>query len=1111
SNRFDFGGTNFTVDAACASSLAAIRLAVTELETRGCDVAIVGGADTMQSPFAYLCFSKTQALSPSGRCRTFDASADGIVTSEGVAVVVMKRLADAERDGDRIYAVVKGVGSSSDGKNRGLTAPRPAGQILAMQRAYEKAGVSAGTVDLVEAHGTGTVAGDQSEIESVSTVFEAAGAAKRSAALGSIKSLIGHTKCTAGIAGLIKAAMALHRKVLPPTAGVEKPNPSIDNTALYINSETRPWIARPDGAPRRAGVSSFGFGGTNFHAVMEEYPPRNSEPIAECPFQTWPAELFIWQAASADAIAASIDGVLTALEQGAEPTLAELAAAVCLDQTGAGGAHRLAVVATSLDDLTPKLRDAKAALRKTTDALRDPRGIYYTARSTTEGGKVAMLFPGQGSQRVNMLRDLAVLFPSVRSVMEEADAALGDVLGAPLSALVYPPPSFSEEEAAAGEAALTETRVAQPAMGAADYAMFRVLSDLGVDADMTAGHSYGEYAALAAAGAICFADLIRVSEARGRLIVQAAGAEPGAMAAVDADEHDVTALIGDVESVQIANLNAPAQTVISGTDAAIDEVLNRCKQKGIEARRIRVACAFHSPIVAGAREPFADALAGVTIRSPRIAVFSNTTAAPHASDADEIRARLVEHLAKPVRFADELRAMHDAGARVFIEVGPGRTLTGLTERTLAGRDIAAVATDQGGRHGLVSLLHALGQLHAAGVRFEPYRLFEQRVRRAPELSRLVEHTKPAPLSPTTWMVDGSRAVPLNDQKKTTRSKETAPRNATAPAPLTAAPSAPAGSPTAMTPSQPVQPAAPELPAAVPASPAASQTAAPIPLSAAPVSGADGVMESYQRLMSRFLETQKNVMLAYLQNGGAAPAAPAPDAKAATPMAAVPRPAMRPAAAPPTPAEMPPEAAPQLIPPTAVEPAVAPVATPAEELAANQAIEPSAATSDSSPTTESGGLTRERLVEQLVGIVSERTGYPPEMLDLDLDLEADFGIDSIKRVEILGALQKNDALSGNGAADGQMEELSKLKTLNAIADWIIARAGEAHVSAEIAGDDDAPSVAGTAPATAADATGTASTDHTTAAKPHPVMQATDLRVPRMLLTVAEAPLSDVPAA
>ena len=341
-NRFDLGGRNFTVDAACAASLAAVDLAVRELEEGSSDMVVVGGADTMQNPFAYLCFSKTHALSPRGRCHTFDDSSDGIAISEGIAMIILKRLADAERDGDRIYAVIKGVGGSSDGKDKGLTAPRPEGQMRALTRAYAKAHVSPATVEIIEAHGTGTAVGDQAEVASLSRVFSAAGAARQSCGIGSVKSMIGHTKCTAGVASVIKIALALHHKVLPPTINVEKPNTRVNfpATPFYVNTEARPWIKKQVDVPRRAGVSAFGFGGTNFHAVLEEYTGDYQEESTRHASNRWPSELFLWRARSRQALVEAITPLEKALASAtAEVELSHLAytAYGVVQTTTAGG------------------------------------------------------------------------------------------------------------------------------------------------------------------------------------------------------------------------------------------------------------------------------------------------------------------------------------------------------------------------------------------------------------------------------------------------------------------------------------------------------------------------------------------------------------------------------------------------------------------------------------------------------------------------------------------------------------------------------------------------------------------------------------------------------
>ena len=385
----------------------------------------------MQNPFTYLAFSKTQAFSPRGRCRPFDAGANGIVISEGVAAVVLKRLADAERDGDRIYAVIKGVGASSDGRARGLTAPVVEGQVRAIERAYAKAGVSPATVGYVEAHGTGTALGDVVEVESLGQVFRAAGAGARDCVVGSVKSLIGHTKCAAGLAGLINAAMALHHKVLPPTIGIEAPNPKLDlrDGPFRLCTQAEPWLHPDDGRPRRAAVSAFGFGGTNFHAVLEEYD-RNTTPPPASALPDWPEELMVFEAdRPAGLIAPDRPAGAVASRPAPRPALRELSHTLLAEsgerRAGSGeSAATLAIVAGSHEDLLEKLRLARGRHRGGPGGGRGPAGRLLRGEARVVGGAGGVPVPGPGRRAPGMLRELAVAFPEVRGAFEEFDRAV---------------------------------------------------------------------------------------------------------------------------------------------------------------------------------------------------------------------------------------------------------------------------------------------------------------------------------------------------------------------------------------------------------------------------------------------------------------------------------------------------------------------------------------------------------------------------------------------------------------------------------------------------------------------------------------------------------------
>jgi acyl transferase domain-containing protein/NAD(P)H-dependent flavin oxidoreductase YrpB (nitropropane dioxygenase family)/NAD(P)-dependent dehydrogenase (short-subunit alcohol dehydrogenase family) len=978
-NRFNLGGANCTVDAACASSLAAVYWAVRELETRACDMAIVGGADCMQNPFTYMCFAKTQALSPRGSSKPLDESADGIVLGEGIAVMVLKRLADAERAGDRIYAVIKGVGASSDGREKSLSAPNREGQVRALKRAYAKAGVSPAAVGLIEAHATGTTVGDRIEIESLSQVFTEARAESQGCAIGSIKSMIGHTKSTAGLASLIKATLALHHKVLPPTLGVEQPNSALllPDTPFSVNNEARPWLNPRENQPRRAGVSAFGFGGTNFHVVLEEYTGNYLDHHGRASFQDWPSELFFWERSSRQELLEAIGSLEASLASLATPFLGELAFRRFKDQqrepAKTATAWRLAVVASGVLDLQGKLAKVRSVLSNPDPTGFDPAGIYLSERSQAATGKVAFLFPGQGTQYINMLADLAMQFPEIRVWFEHSDQLLADQFLRPMTAYIYPPSAFTKAEKFSRKAALADTRVAQPALGAVDLALFNLLNALGIKPDMVAGHSYGEYVALSAAGVLAPDDLITLSEARARFIAAAAGAHPGTMAAINADVDTVAGLIEKVEGVWVANINAPQQTVISGTQPGVEAAVEIFRHQGLQARIIPVSCAFHSPLVSPAAEALENYLLSLKLRAPQVTVFSNTTAGPYPADPVAITRQLVEHLASRVEFRREIVSMYEAGARTFVEVGPGRVLTGLVGQILGERPHLAVATNQAGRSGLVSLLNAVAQLMAHGVSVSLEKIFQGRSLHRLEAETLEQDRK---YTSSTWMVNGARARPLHEFDASH-----------------------AGS--GITPFQFGDVQKMGTPAATPRG-----VTVETPVSNQP----DKVMGQYQRLMQRFLETQKAVMLKYLETAGQAEI---PVKAAIQPSAADFRPS-REAPPPWPPGQEPDHCRPEL---------------------ADQAPIEAAAVATLVEATIQIPVDREELASTLLKIVSNRTGYPPEMLGLDLDLEADLGIDSIKRTEIIGHFLQTIFPPEDGRSPKALIEFSSVNTLGGIIEQV----------------------------------------------------------------------------
>ena len=702
-NRFDLGGTSCSVDAACGASLGAVKFAVDELVSGNMDMMLVGGANLDNSPVTYLSFTKTPACSKTGKIKPFDANADGMIIGDGVGIMVLKRLSDAERDGDKIYAVICGSGSSSDGRAKSIYAPSPEGQIRALKRAYKNSGVDMDTIGLLEAHGTGTAAGDACEVTSAVTAFPKAD--KRTTVIGSVKSQVGHMRLAAGIAGCMKVALALHHKVLPNSINMETPNPVLVDSRLTVLKKSQPWIVNDAQPVRRAGASAFGFGGTNFHVVLEEYKPEheNAYRVGRAPMGV------LFAADSKAALVEKIQALAAAPEQFRED-------AYRYEYAGSG-LFRLTFVVQTAAEVTVKCTEALELLNKNPADAFNQKGIAYNSRKLD--GKVTVLFPGQGTQAVNMLSEAAISYPELRTAVSRADNVMLKAGAQPISEILYPKALLPEEFAAA-ETAINNTANTQPILAATEAGLYNILTRRGLKADSFIGHSFGELVALWADGVMDYETLIAMAKERGTLMSEA---DPNAaMMACMTDKATLTAACAGLENVYIANENSAAQTVVSGSLEGIAALEEKLTAMGIRAVRLKVSGAFHSPYMKEASVFFRAYLDGMKLNTPTGAVYANATGESYTEQVAEL---LEKQLLNPVLFRTSAEKAYADGSRIFLEVGNGKVLTGLLKDCLAGKDYAAIALcPDKGKNTAESLEFAMAQLAVLGVAVQddPYRV-----------------------------------------------------------------------------------------------------------------------------------------------------------------------------------------------------------------------------------------------------------------------------------------------------------------------------------------------------------------------------------------------------
>ncbi len=1092
-NRFDLGGTNCVIDAACASSLAALRMAVGELVSGRANMMISGGVDTDNSIGTFMCFSKTPAFSKGDHVRTFDAASDGMMVGEGIGMVILKRLEDAERDHDRIYAVIRGIGSSSDGRFKSIYAPRSSGQAKAVRRAYKEAGFTLDSIGLIEAHGTGTMAGDPEEFQGLKEVFgpQISGP---SIALGSVKSQIAHTKAAAGVASLIKVSLALYHKVLPATINVQSPNPKLDiqHSPFYLNTEVRPWIRAQEAYPRRAGVSSFGFGGTNFHVALEEYQYDHEgayrlQPTAQAVLLSAPSEAEL--AALCQEMLAKLEGE-DAQQQFAE--LAQSAKSAEIPQKHA----RLGFVAGAPQEAKELLKLSTETLKEKPgeDTWEHPKGIYYRKQGLHPKGKVVALFSGQGSQYPEMGRELYLNFPPMRQVLGSMDSLfLKDGLK-PLSGIVFPHPVFDQVQKDAQSEALTRTEHAQPAIGSFSVGLYKLLQQAGFEADYVAGHSFGELTALWAGGVLSDQDYLALAKARGKAM--AAPDDPnfdaGTMLAVKGDIEALKEDLKGFPEITLANYNSNNQVVLAGARAAIAGVQQALAEKGYSVVPLPVSAAFHTPLVAHAQKPFAKAIHAATFHAPATPVFSNTTGKAHSADPKQIQKTLEGHILNPVLFKDEIENIYTEGGSLFVEFGPKNVLTNLVKNILADKPHLAVALNANAKKDSDRQLRdAVVQLRVAGLAlkdFDPYQA-------APKPVVQKKKGLNVTLNGGYYMTEKTRAAfknTLNDGFKVSLpgNENGAPTPASAPvehkapqppAPQPAASPAPAPAPAAHSPAlinslentlsqyQAHQTETLHLQEQYLQNEAEyarifsqlAQAEISLVSQGNPTEQVTAVLNSLERGLSRFHDHQEETLRAHEQylsqqaqfsqdfsrivqkqlslisSGSVALAPVAPSAQAF------------PATVPPAPAPVSVPAASVLASSVFASAPAAPIHTPSHNgngskpvpaAAPAVPVKPLAVSAPAAPALEADTLTA-----ALLEVVSEKTGYPTEMLDLDMDMEADLGIDSIKRVEILGAMQSRFPELPKADAAALSEQRTLRQVVEAMGAGLVAQAPAAPFS------------------------------------------------------------------
>lgn len=729
--KLGFQGRNLVLDAACASSLVAVEMGVRDLLTGEADLVVAGGVHINSCAYFFQMFCGLGAVSKSGVIRPFDERADGTLLGEGAGIVVLKRLEDAVKDGDRIYATIIGVGTSSDGAGTSVLAPSVEGEALALQRALEMARVPPSSIALLEAHGTGTAAGDLAELQAIAQSWRGTDTASW-CALGSVKSMIGHCQAASGAAGLIKVALALHEKVLPPTLNVEKPLAKVgwDRHPCYINNRTRPWVhpaaweLRPQ--PRRAAVSAFGFGGINAHLILEEAPYIPSDEHQSLLHQ-YDSEILIFNAESPAHLRARVDDLRTWVAANPHAELKDVAFSWNFVEPNSKWQYRAAVVARSIDDAAQKLATLSDELNKATTRLDGAlTGIYYRAPEQAVTGKVAFLLPGLGSAYVNMLADLCFQFPVVREVFDYVDYLAVQNGESELPSSKIFPRTVSGDDS--GSLAKMDAAVVTVLM--VEYALSELLRSLDIEPDVLLGCSTGEFAAITMSGSV---DVLSAASQFYRMSVEVARSVPEERLdelrslRVFADYEVVEPVLAELKDpVYLSSYLAPDHVILTGSENATRVLTDQLKQKSIDFHFLPIAIPYHTELVRDAVDTSRKEFRELSFGAPVKAAWLCSTATEMPRDPEAIRKTTTELFSKPIRLRETVERMYADGVRIFVEVGPRGGLTTLVGDIIADKPHVAVASNLPGRPAVTQIHHLIAQLFVNGVSMNLIKLYQRR-------------------------------------------------------------------------------------------------------------------------------------------------------------------------------------------------------------------------------------------------------------------------------------------------------------------------------------------------------------------------------------------------